>query len=225
MTPTIPIAKQADPTQVDALRPFVAGRHCIVIGSAPMERRTVFTDGLVTLPVNGGISSITGHADVWVLNSKAQDAPGAQIRPLHKVMLEQGRRRSVGHLLMLRGPKVASEQLTRKALAAMTSTHQTWSVVDKVTKRWIEGELCDRRDDKKPCSSGILAVAMAFYAGAASVRLVGFSFSPGYNYLPKERPEKWWRDHVEADKRAIQSLSARYGDRLMGDLVREAVAA
>jgi hypothetical protein len=63
-------------------------------------------------------------------------------------------------------------------------------VLDKTTKRWIEGELCDRRDDKKPCSSGVLAVAMALYAGAAAVRLVGFSFSPGYHYLkPKARPE------------------------------------
>lgn len=226
MTPTIPIAKQPDLAQIECLRAFVANRRCVVIGSAPLRTKhaEIAADEL-TMPVNGGISSLAGTADVWVVNSKAQDAAGASIRPLHKQMLEQGRHRTAGHLMLLRGPKVASEQLTLTALVAMKCSYHSWSVVDKATKRWIEGELCDRRDDKKPCSSGVLAVAMALYAGAAAVRLIGFSFSPGYHYLPKERPEKWWRDHVDADRRALSVLSARYAGRLSGDLVREAVAA
>lgn len=226
MTPTIPIAKQPDVTQIEYLSTFVADRRCVVIGSAPLATRYAAIEAYErTIPVNGGISSVGGAVDLWVVNSKAQDAPGALIRPLHKQMLEQGKGRNVGHLALLRGPKVASEQLTLKALASIKCRHETWSVLDKTTKRFIEGELCGRTDDKKPCSSGVLTVAMALYAGAASVRLVGFSFAPGYNYLPKEKPQRWWRDHVDADKRALQALCARYGNRLSGDLVREAVAA
>jgi hypothetical protein len=226
MTPTIPIAKQADPTQVESLRPLVEGRHCAVVGSAPLStKKADIGVHECAVAVNGGIFAVDGPVHVWVVNSKAQDALGALIRPLHKLMLEQGRGRAVGHVLMLRGPKIASEQLTLTALAAMHCRHQSWSVVDKATKRWLEGELCDRREDKRPCSSGILAVAMALYAGAASVRLVGFSFKPGYHYLQKEQPQSWWRNHVDADKRALHALTSRYGERLTGDLVRQAVAA
>lgn len=226
MTPTIPIAKHADLSHIEALRPFVEGKHCIVVGSAPIKT-PITVAGFVMIAVNGGVSNMSGPADVWVVNSKAQDALGALVKPLHKVMLEQGRGRSVGHLLLLRGPKVASEQLTLTAFAQMKCRHQSWSVFDKATKGWLEVELCDRpkRDDKAPCSSGILTVAMALYVGAESVRLAGFSFSPGYHYLQKEQPQRWWRNHVEADKRALHALTARYGTRLSGDLVQQAVAA
>jgi len=225
MTPTLPIAKQPDVSQIERLRSIVADRHCVVIGSAPLRTKYVDVDpSEVTIPVNGGISSLQGPVDVWVVNSKAQDALGAMIRPLHKLMIEQGRGRAVGHLMLLRGPKVASEQLTLAALKSMKCVYSTWSVLDKATKRYLEGARCDRLDDKKPCSSGVLTAAMALYAGAASVRLAGFSLKPGYHYT-KEQPQRWWRDHVEADKRAIQALSCRFGGKLSGDLVAEAVAA
>jgi len=225
MTPTIPIATKADLAQVERLRPLVDGRHCLVVGSAPIHESAAVGEFL-TIAVNGGISSLSVQPDIWVLNSKAQDGAGAPIRPLHKRMLEQGRGRAVGHLLLLRGPKVASEQLTLMALKSLKARHESWSVFDKATKRWLEGELCGRKDDKKPCSSGILTVAMALYVGADSVQLTGFSFQPGYHYIRDEKhPPSWWRDHVAADKRALQALRARYGDRLRGDLVHQAVAA
>jgi hypothetical protein len=90
MTPNIPIPKQPDVTQIERLRPLVADRRCVVIGSAPLRTRLVeICADELTIPVNGGISSLANPADVWVVNSKAQDAPGAIIRPLHKQMLEQ----------------------------------------------------------------------------------------------------------------------------------------
>jgi hypothetical protein len=225
MTP-IPLAKTADPTQVERVRELLADRACVVVGSAPLtSKHADVQPGELAIPVNGGISSLAGAADLWVVNSKAQDAPGMLIRPLHKLMLEQASGRTVGHLLMLRGPKVMSEQGTLATLKALRCRHNTWSVLDKPTKRWLEGELCARVDDKKPCSSGILAVAIALYCGAASVRLVGFSFTEyGYHYPTKEKPASWWRDHVTADRRALAALQQRYG-RLSGEIVQREVAA
>lgn len=221
----IPLALVADPHQVEALRRCVDGRSCVVVGSAPLSSTYADIQPYeTTIAVNGGISSLPSIADVWVVNSKAQDKPGALIRPLHKTMLQQGAHRRVGHVLFLRGPKVASESDTLTTLRHLRCSLGTWSVLDKPTKRWIEGELCGRLDDKKPCSSGILAVACALYAGAASVRLVGFSFTPGYHYLPKEKPQSWWRDHVAADRRALATLHHRFGSRLSTDVL-QAVAA
>lgn len=221
----IPLAIRADPTQVERVRALLIDRACVIIGSAPLATRhaEIYADELA-IPVNGGISSLAGAADLWVVCSKAQDAPGAVIRPLHRTMLQQATGRTVGHLLLLRGPKVESEHGTLATLKALRCQHESWSVLDKPTKRWIEGELCDRVDDKKPCSSGILAASLALYCSAASVRLVGFSFSPGYHYLQKEKPASWWRDHVAADRRALAALQQRYGARLSGSVL-EAVAA
>lgn len=221
----IPLAQSADFAQIERVREFVSGRRCVVVGSAPLSTQyAVIEPYETTIAVNGGISSLPGIADLWVVGSKAQDMPGAAMRPLHRTMLDQGKHGRVGHLLLLRGPKVASERGTLETLTRLHCSYSTWSVLDKPTKRWLEGELCARIDDKKPCSSGLLAVAAALWCGAAAVRLVGFSLTPGYHYLPKERPQSWWRDHVEADKRALVALTARYGSRLSGDLV-QAVAA
>ncbi len=211
MKPLIPLALLADPAQVDALRPFVANRNCVVIGSAPLAtRHAEIQPHELTIPVNGGISSLKGPADVWAVNSKQQDASTALMRPLHRTMLEQGSNRSVQHILLLRGPKVASERSTLEMLKSWRCAYQSWSVLDKPTKRWIEGELCARADDKKPCSGGILATALALWCGASSVRLVGFSFTPGYHYIKNDHPQTWWRDHVAADKRALAALQQRY---------------
>lgn len=222
----IPLAKHAERAQVERLIPLVDGRHCVVVGSAPLPTRYAdISADEVAIPVNGGISSVAGLVDIWVLNSKAQDAPGAVIRPLHQTMLRQGSNRSVGHILFLRGPKVASEALTMATLKRQRVSWSSWSVLDKPTKRWLEGELCGRLDDKKPCSSGILAVAAALWCGAASVRLEGFSFEPGYHYLRNQRPESWWRDHVAADRRALTSMRHRYGSsHLVGPIMRRSVA-
>lgn len=222
----IPIAKVHDVTQIERIRPIVEGRACVVVGSAPLHTpKAEITYGECVIAVNGGISSLPGRADLWVLNSKQQDRPGdPNLKPLHREMLQQGKGASVGHILLLRGPKVASEEYTRGALDRLGCTYESWSVLDKVTKLAYEREHCGRVSDTRPCSAGVLTVAMALWCGAAHVRMVGFSLSPGYQYLPHMTPQSWWRDHVHADRKAVQILAARYGERLSGSLL-EAVAA
>lgn len=222
----IPIAQSHDVSQIERIRSIVEGCACVVIGSAPLQTKHAdVAPNECVVAVNGGISSAPGLVDLWVLNSKQQDRPGdPNLKPLHKTMLLQGAERPATHVLLLRGPKVASETYTLDALDRMGCRYHTWSVLDKTTKRWFEGEQCARVKDSRPCSAGVLTVAMALWCGAAHVRMVGFSLLPGYHYLPTERPQSWWRDHVEADQRAIKALAKRYGDRLSGSLV-ETVAA
>jgi hypothetical protein len=218
MTP-IPIAKKADPSQVERVRDLIEGRDCVIVGAAPLKTPTAdVAASEFVIAVNGAISSVGRAVDLWVVSSKLQDRPGNMIKPLHKVMLHQARGRTVGHVLMLRGPKLPTEGDTLAALKKLGCRLHSWSVLDKTTKRWLEGELCGRVSDKKWCSSGILATAIALWCGAASVRLVGFSFDPGYHYLPRQRGEPWWRDHVKEDQVALRALKARYGERLSGSI-------
>jgi hypothetical protein len=221
----LPLALVADVAQVDQLRPLLEARSCVLVGSAPLSAPVAVAPDDVVVAINGAISSAP-RCDVWFVGSKAHDKPKhhAFMRPLHRLMLEQARGRHVPHAVFLRGPKVASEPYTLKTLRQLDCTIDAWSVIDKPTKRWLEGELCARRDDKQACSSGILAAACALWCGAASVRLVGFSLAPGYNYITEKRPPSWWRDHVESDRRALVALRQRYGSMLCGSLV-EAVAA
>jgi hypothetical protein len=210
---------------VDRVRPLIEGRAVVVVGSAPLK--TAAADVLeseVAIAVNGGISSVARPVDLWVVASRSQDKPGSgTIKPLHRTMLQQAKGKTVGHVLMLRGPKEESQKDTLAALGQLNVMLGTWSVLDKPTKLHVETSLCARKD-KEPCSSGILATAIALWCGAESVRMVGFSFTPGYNYLPKERPQSWWRNHVNADRRALVALRARYGAKLSGSIL-EAVAA
>ena len=225
MTP-IPIAETADQSQVDRVRPIVEGRDCVVIGSAPLKTATADVDaGELVIAVNGGISSVPGVADLWVLNSKQQDRPhDVNLKPLHKTMLKQGKDKTAGHLLLLRGPAVASEQWTLGFLNRQGTTYQSWSVFDKATKVVFEREYCNRVRVNRPCSAGILSVALALACGASRVRMVGFSFKPGYHYLQDVTPAYWWRDHVEADQRALRAMSARFGDRLEGEILKQVAA-
>lgn len=221
---TIPLATVPDLAQVEGLRPRLNSRHCVVLGSAPLSAPATVDADEILIVVNGAISSALRTPDLWFLGSKAQDKPGnIFMRPLHRTMLEQARGREAGHIVLLRGPKVASERDTLAALDKLKCRYASWSVFDKPTKLFLERETCARLD-KDPCSSGILAAACALWCGATSVRLVGFSFTPGYHYLQKERPMRWWRGHVDADARALRALRGRYGERLSGDLV-QAVAA
>lgn len=225
---TIPIAKAADPTQVERVRELIEGRVCVVVGSAPLQSKSAdVAETDVVIAVNGGISSVARAVDLWVVASRPQDKPGnGQIKPLHKTMLHQAKGRTAGHALFLRGPKAKdeSERDTLAALNLLGCRVGTWSVLDKPTKRWLEGELCARVNDKQPCSSGILATSIALWCGAASVRLVGFSFTPGYHYIRKQQPQRWWRNHVDADRRALCALRLRYGLRLSGEIVEKVAA-
>lgn len=222
---TLPIATVADPSQVERVRDLLEGRSCVVVGSAPLAQRSAdVAETDVVIAVNGGISSAPGAVDLWVVSSRSQDKPGSsRIKPLHKAMLHQAKGRTVGHVLFLRGPKEASEGDTLAALALLGVRHHTWSVLDKPTKLWMETTLC-ARTEKHPCSSGILATAIALWCGASSVRMVGFSFVPGYHYITKERPASWWRNHVPADRQALKALRARYGSALIGEILSQVAA-
>lgn len=222
---TIPLAMNADPLQVERVRDLIEGRACVVVGSAPLP--TPFADVAETeiaIAVNGGISSVARAVDLWVVASRRQDRPGSgQIKPLHKTMLHQAKGRTAGHALFLRGPKEATEKDTLAMLQQLGCRVGAWSVLDKPTKLWIEQDLCARAE-KEPCSSGILATAIALFCGAASVRLVGFSFTPGYHYLPGQRGPAWWRNHVQADRRALRALQKRYGAQLAGAILQKVAA-
>lgn len=227
MTP-LPLAKTPDVSQVERVRDLIEGRDCVVVGSAPLKSAHAdVSDSEIAIAVNGGISSVARAVDLWVVASRPQDRPGSgQIKPLHKTMLHQAKGRTAGHVLFLRGPnaKDASEVHTLAMLDHLGCRYGTWSVLDKPTKQAMENELCARPKDKDPCSSGILATAIALHCGAASVRMVGFSFTPGYAYLPKEKGQSWWRNHVRADQRALRALLARYGSMLSGDILQRVAA-
>jgi hypothetical protein len=222
----IPVATEADRRQLDALIPLLNGRACVVVGSAPRKTPVVdLFDGEVSIAVNGGISSLTGEVDLWVVGSKPYDVSETSgHRQRHRDMLDQCRKRVVKRALFLRQPKAASEPLTLERLQARDCVVRQYSCLDKPTKRWLEGEYCGRKDDKQPCSSGVLAAAIALWCGAASVRLEGFSLKPGYHYLPKVRPEAWWRNHIDADRRALRLLRQRFHSRIMGDIFRDMTA-
>jgi len=209
----IPLSTVADQSQVEALRPFVEGRSCVVVGSAPLSTRYAAVQPYeTTIAVNGGISSLPNIADVFVLNSKAQDEAFNMMTPRHRLMLKQAKNKRAGHVVLLRGPKIASERFTLAALKPIGCEYSTWSVLDKPTKGFIEHAVCarPRPDDKEPCSSGLLAVALVLSCGAISVRVIGFSFRPGYQYDSTES----YRGHVHADRRALVALRERFGPRL-----------
>lgn len=221
----LPLATVAEPSQVERVRDLLEGRACVVVGAAPLKTPTADVSSTeIAIAVNGGISSVAGAVDLWVVASRRQDRPGnGAIKPLHKIMLQQAKGRTAGHALFLRGPKEATEQDTLAMLDVLGCRVGTWSVLDKPTKLWLETDLCARHE-KHPCSSGILATAIALYCGAASVRMAGFSFTPGYNYLPKQKGASWWRNHVTADQRALKALQARYGSTLSGSILKMVVA-
>jgi hypothetical protein len=221
----VPLARVPDLAQIERLRPLIDGRAVCIVGSAPMPIRHYLPADEVLIPVNGGISSTTGIVPIWIVGSKLQDAPNCPHRtPLHWTMLEQAKGRTVGHVCLLRGPKAATEEATLGAFEKLQTRYRSWSVLDKPTKRSLEGELCARVKDNAPCSSGILAAALACYCGATRVRLVGFSFTPGYHYLGKDqRPQAWWRNHVEADTRALKAL-VKHGYPIEGEILRKVAA-
>lgn len=224
LTELVPLARVPDLAQIERVRPLLEGRSVAIVGSAPLSTTLAPLAGdEIAVPVNGGISSTDGVVPLWVVGSKLKDLPTASTTPLHAQMLAQAQGRAVDHVLLLRGPKIATEAATLAVFSRLGCSYQSWSVLDKPTKRWIEGELCGRRDDKQPCSSGILAAAIACWCGAARVRLVGFSLKPGYHYIKHEQPQNWWRDHVQADRRAIKALKADYA--IWGDIVASVLAA
>jgi hypothetical protein len=216
----LPLTTTPDQTQLEAFGAIVRNRRCVVVGSAPLPTKHARTDpGEVVICVNGAISSVAGVPDIWVLNSKPSAAS------LHLTMCRQGANRAVKHIAFLRSPIRPTEDESLTRLRKMGASCESWSVIDKPVKRWIEQTICDRRDHSPgvntACSAGIFTVALALWSGASRVRLAGFSWSAGYHYLPKLQVI---RGHVDADQRALRVLLDRYPGLLLGAIVPQAAA-
>lgn len=220
------ISQVPNKAQIERFLPVFAGQACVVVGSATLTTPYAqILPGEFVVAVNGSISSVPPEVvpDLWLLNSKA-DKRGwtTQLRVLHGQMLAQGRDRAVNHVALLRGPKYETEWITLEQLRAMRCTYQSWSLIDKPIKFWLEQEVCDRKHEKAPCSAGMFAVALALWCGAASVRLVGFSWHVGYHYLPNVDLPAQWRGHVDADKKALAALQRDFPGQVSGALVEAA---
>jgi hypothetical protein len=165
--------------------------------------------------VNGGIGSVAGAVvDVWVLNARsALDATIAgEKKALHCLMLAQGAGRHARGLVLL----TKDDQAAAHTLKALTQQGTTWGAVVEVnqgSRREIEAGAGARTPDltKHALSAGMFAAAACFWAGAATVRLEGFSWRGGYQYLPGTAIS---RGHEYGDKRALALLGDRYGARL-----------
>jgi len=223
----IPIPIRVEPAvdQLAAIAAVVRDRRVAIVGSAPraIEGPEPLEVDELAIPVNGGISSTSGSIALWIVGSKPYDGPGHPVRDLHRLMLDQATGRSIAHVVFMRQPAIASEGLTLNVLERRRVTIASYSVVDKPTKYWLETELCARLE-KQPCSTGIFAAAAALWCDAAHVRLVGFSLAAGYHYIRRPSPPAAWRDHVDADARALVALRARFGARLRGDVLKAVCA-
>ena len=202
-----------------ALRAALATSPVTVLGAAPLAKGApLFVDGRV-VAVNGGISSVKGNPDVWVVNSRSSQFEqwGPSRRRLAHLMLKQGAGKTIPLAIFL-----AREPEAPRTTLGILSTYGTrieqWHMLTQLDRRLLELESGARGDKnaKDAMSAGVTATAFALLAEAAAVRLLGFSWNPGYAYLPGERIDA--RGHVPADQAALRRLEARYGTRLQHDL-------
>jgi hypothetical protein len=202
-----------------ALEARLSGDPVTVLGAAPLSRHDPpFVDGRL-LAVNGGIASVKGNPDVWVVNSRSSQFEqwGPTRRRLARLMLQQAAGKTIPLAVFLaREPE--APRYTLDILRSQGTTVQAWHMLTQLDRRLLELQ-SGARDDKNAkdaMSAGVTGAAFALLAGAAEVRLLGFSWSPGYAYLPGERIDA--RGHVPADQAALRRLEARYGTRLQHSL-------
>ncbi len=205
-------------TAPEQLAAVVKGRACVVVGAAPLA--APFNQGdVVVVGVNGGISS-TVRCDVWVVNARsANDATvGGRKGRLHRLMVEQAAGRDVPLAVFLTKDERAGPHL-RQVLARQQTRVGTVLELAQPERVGLE-TAAGARDgslEKHALSAGLSATALCLLAGAASVRLVGFSWTPGYAYAPKD-PAVTARGHEHGDKVALRLLEARYGAQLVHSL-------
>lgn len=216
-----PVAQRSDPAQrtLEALALALAGEPVTVLGAAPLGKDDPATVEGRLVAVNGGISSVRGNPDVWVVNSRSSQFEqwGPSRRRLAHLMLKQGAGKAIPLAVFLaREPEAPKTTL---ALLSGYGTHvMAWHMLTQIDRRLLEAQSGVRTDKhaKDALSAGVTAAAFALLAGAAEVRLLGFSWNPGYAYLPGERIDA--RGHVPADMRGLTLLQARYGTRLRHSL-------
>jgi hypothetical protein len=215
----LPLSIAPDVSQIDRFGDLLRGQACAIVGAAPLRTpRAELEAGERVICVNGSISSVGSAPDLWLLNSSENRSA------LHLRMLQQAAGREARHVAFLRGSKVPTEPASIRHLHRVRCAIGGWSVIDKPIKRWLEESICDRppRGVKPACSSGLFAAALALWCGAARVRLIGFSWKAGYHYVTVPRSVR--RGHVDADRRALAALEARYPGRLAGALIAAPVA-
>lgn len=198
----------------------LAGRVCLVVGSAPTSTPIVAARPECVLAVNGGISSVP-HADIWLVNARGTMGEwGPELRALHVDMLRQGQNRTVDLVVLL----TKHEEAAGFTLQRLRKQATRWATVIEIhneRRRDLETEAGarDASMTREALSIGMFAVCWAFLNGAASVRMEGFSWEPGYAYRPGE-PFKV-RGHKAGDKQALVRLLERYQGRLFQSLSKE----
>jgi hypothetical protein len=201
---------------IDALHRQLAGKSVSVLGSARLGADAeLLGDDDYVVAVNGGISSVVGNPDVWVVNSRSaqfQQWGPTRVR-LATLMLRQGAQKAVPEVVFLAREQEAPP-VTLQILRQQGTTVGHWTSISQTDRRYLEYDAGARLDPqaKDALSAGTTAAALCLLAGAAEVRLLGFSWSPGYAYLPGERIDA--RGHVRADQTALALLRRRYGTRL-----------
>jgi hypothetical protein len=217
----VAVAQRSEPAQraLEGLALTLAGEPVTVLGAAPLGKDDPLSVEGRLLAVNGGISSVAGDPDVWVVNSRSSQFEqwGPSRRRLARLMLKQGAGKRIPFALFLaREPEAPG--YTLDILRSQGTTVERWDMLTQIDRRLLEHQSGVRDDEnaKGALSAGVTAAAFALLAGAAEVRLLGFSWAPGYAYLPGERIDA--RGHVPADMRGLKLLQARYGTRLQHSL-------
>lgn len=196
---------------------MLAGRRCLVVGSALLKRPLSVDNGEVVVAVNGGISSIPGVVDVWLLNSRRQpyESWGPERVALNERMVRQGAGRTVRTVAWVTVDDEPEDVMVARVRAQGT-VYAQGCVIARTARERIETVSGARTPAmrKHALSAGMFAVALCFWSGAAAVRMVGFSWRAGYAYLPGVELPAATRGHIEGDRLALEQLLARYGDRL-----------
>jgi hypothetical protein len=202
----------------------VVGRRCVVVGSAPLSGPIALSDDEFVVGVNGGISSVP-RVDAWVVNSRNNDAASwspAQ-RRLSKLMLAQAAGRTIPFVVFL-SKHEGGPAWTLAFLQAQRTLVVRWTeFADANARREMELQVGARTPamSKHALSAGMTAAAWCFAEGADTVRLEGFSWVSGYQYLPGEvipNRAEGGRGHAAGDKEAIRLLTRRYPGRLVHSL-------
>lgn len=182
----------------------VAGRDCIVIGSAPDPVVPNIKDAYV-LCVNGSVHSayryISAKPHLTYLNGaifkNTDDYSNATISVL--------REKHLGDLLISK----YTADLCLQKLDEIQATYGRAFVLSRFDKRVIMGQALGytslgRYRHKANVSNGLFMASVALWAKAASVTLVGFSFNNRHEYSKNAELSK--RGHVEEDCRFLELM-------------------
>jgi hypothetical protein len=184
----------------------IAGRGCLVIGSAPNPVFPV-SDGMFRVCVNGSVNSaykyLSAPPDLTYLNGAIftdRDAYSA-------ATLEVLRGRDIGDVLIAR-------HTYQEACATLGEINATFGLsmpLSKYDKRVILGEaighsLLGRYRFDANVSNGLFMAAVALWGGASKVVLVGFSFNSRHDYCKDK--ELSARGHVREDTLFLEVVAA-----------------